>query len=81
MGRKELNQTNKTGISWYFLFTTILVYFIESTVHNNWWIFTTFMLSLDLSFFFITLQIQISQLPTWSGPTLFFISAWKNTCS
>ena len=52
----------------------------ESTVHNNWWMFTTFMLGLDLSFFFKTLQIQISQLPTWSGPT-HFSSLLVNACS
>ena len=51
----------------------------ESTVHNNRWMFTTFMLNLGLSFFFI-LQIQISQLPTWSGPTL-LSSLLVNTCS
>ena len=48
--------------------------------HNNWWMFTTFMLSLDLSFFFKTQQIQISQLPTWSGPTQ-FSSLLVNTCT
>ena len=42
--------------------------------------FTTFLLSLDLSFFLKTLQIQISQLPTWSGRTL-FLSLLVNTCS
>ena len=35
----------------------------ESTVHNNWWMFTSFMQNLGLSFIFRTLQIQISQLP------------------
>ena len=48
--------------------------------HNNWWMFTTFMLSLDSSFFFKTQQIQISQLPTWSGPTQ-FSSLLVNTCT
>ena len=52
----------------------------ESTVHNNWWMLTTFILSLGLSFFFKTMQIKISQLPTWSGSTL-FSSLLVNTCS
>ena len=52
----------------------------ESTVHNNWWMLTTFMLNLGLSFVFKTLQIQISQLPTWSRSTL-FSSLLVNTCN
>ena len=40
----------------------------------------TFMLNLGLSFFFKTLQIQIIQLPTGSGSTL-FSSLLVNTCS
>ena len=52
----------------------------ESTVHNNGWMLTTFMLNLGLSFFFKTLQIQVSQLLTWSGSTL-FSSLLVNTCS
>ena len=49
----------------------------ESTVHNSWWMLTTFMLNQG---FFKTLQIQISQLSTWSGSTM-FSSLLVNTCS
>ena len=35
----------------------------ESTIHNNWWMLTSFMLNLGLSFFFKTLQIQIQPAP------------------